>query len=172
MLPGTRMLNHVVGPSFSERGFRVMARIHSAAGDQGVVLAFGRRAFGFSFYVKAGRLQVDYNLAGRHTVVAAPEPLPDREVAVAMHLERTAGGAQVSLHVEGERVAEAEVARLIPGGIGTLSIQCGHNAPSAVSDAYEPPFTFTGAMERVVIELDERELAAASRWTEGEIAFQ
>lgn len=172
MLPGSRMLNHIVGPSFSERGFRVIAEVHCRPGDEGVILAYGRRAFGFSFFVQEGRLRMDYNLAGRHTELTAADPLPDRRVSLSMRVEPAASGATIALHVDDERVAEAAVERLIPGGIGTLSIQCGHNAPSPVTAAYEAPFTFTGAMERVLIELDERPLLAASSQTETELAFQ
>jgi arylsulfatase len=172
MLPGSRMLNHVVGPSFSERGFRVTAEVHCRPGDQGVILAYGRRAFGFSFFVQEGRLRVDYNLAGRHTELTAPSSLPDRLVSVSMRVEPAISGATIALHVDDERVAQAPVERLIPGGIGTLSIQCGHNAPSPVSAAYEAPFPFTGAMDRVVVELDERRTPAASSETETELAFQ
>ena len=172
MLPGTRMLNHVVGPSFSERGFRVTAEVHCGPGDEGVILAYGRRAFGFTFFVQDGRLRVDYNLAGRHTELTAKAPLPDRPTTVAMRVEPAAAGATITLLVDGQRVAMTEAAHLIPGGIGTLSIQCGHNAPSPVSSAYAPPFTFTGAMDRVVIELDERRQAGSSSLTETELAFQ
>ena len=172
MLPGSRMLNHVVGPSFSERGFRVTAEVHCRPGDEGVILAYGRRAFGFSFFVQDGHLRVDYNLAGRHTELTAGAPLPDRRVSVSMRVEPAASGATIALVVDDERVAGGAVERLIPGGIGTLSIQCGHNAPSPVSAAYETPFTFTGAMDRVVVELDERRLPAASSETETELTFQ
>jgi arylsulfatase len=172
MLPGTRMLNHVVGPSFSERGFRVTAEVQCRPGDEGVILAYGRRAFGFAFFVQDGRLRVDYNLAGRHTELVAETALPDRPTTVALRVEAATTGATIGLEIDGRRVAGTEVPRLIPGGIGTLSIQCGHNAPSPVSPAYEAPFTFTGAMDRVVIELGERRNAASSGQTETELAYQ
>jgi arylsulfatase A-like enzyme len=172
MLPGTRLLNHVVGPSFSERGFNVTARIRCRAHDEGVILAYGRRAFGFAFFVNDGRLNVEYNLAGQRTRLTAPDALPDSECTVAMRVEPAPEGAALSIHVDDRRVAEAAVTRLIPGGIGTLSIQCGHNGPSPVSDAYEAPFTFTGALDRVLIELDERRRNDVQTQVEAEMAFQ
>jgi arylsulfatase len=174
MLPGTRILNHVVGPSFSERGFTITARVVCAPGEEGVILAYGRRAFGFSFFIKGRNLTVDYNLAGRHTLLTAPEELPTADTTVTMRVEPAPGGGRLSLVIDGRRAAEATVPRLIPGGIGTLSIQCGHNAPSPVSEAYEAPFTFSGALDRVIIELDERQRdkATTEAGIEGELAFQ
>jgi len=172
MLPGTRILNHVVGPSFRERGFRVTARVRCASDDQGVILAYGRRAFGFSFFLVDGRLTVDYNLAGRHTVLVAPDDLPETETTVAMQVEPAADGATLSIEVDGRRLADTAIPRLVPGGIGTLSIQCGHNAPSPVSDAYVSPFTFTGHLGPVVIELDERGSDGVDTEAHAEMAFQ
>jgi arylsulfatase len=172
MLPGTRILNHVVGPSFRERGFRVSARLRGGAHDRGVILAYGRRAFGFSFFLSDRRLTVDYNLAGRHTILAAEEDLPDVEVTAEMRVEPAPEGATLAIAIDGRRVGATAVPRLVPGGIGTLSIQCGHNAPSPVSDAYEAPFTFTGFLGPVDIELDQRRDATAEAEAQAEMAFQ
>lgn len=153
LLPGSRLMNSVVGPNFAARECRISARMSRTGREQqGVLLAYGRRASGFSFFVQDDRLHFDFNLAGDHTVASTPDPLPlDCDVAAA--LLAVDGGALLRLEVNGVPVAEAPLPRLLPGGLGTMSTQCGHNAPSAVSARYRPPFRFDGGLDRVVVEL-------------------
>jgi arylsulfatase len=171
LLPGTRLLNHVVGPSFSARPFVISSRVHCAAGDEGVLLAYGRRAFGFSWFVKEGRLWADFNFAGKHTLLVSESVMPDREAELQLAVAEGRAGARARLLVDGSTVASAALPQLIPGGIGTLSIQCGHNSPSPVSDEYDAPFTFSGTLERVVVDLGPR-IHPTRQTVEEELAFE
>lgn len=170
MLPGTRLLNHLVGPSFSERGFAVTAEPRGLPGTDGVILAYGRRAFGFSFFVQGGDLVFDYNLAGRHIIVSAP--LNDDVAAVELRVTTDGEQHVARILIDGEVAASASLPGLIPGGIGTLSIQCGHNSPSAVSDRYSAPFTYTGELGPVRIALDPRLSARTGVELHAELAFE
>lgn len=173
MLPGTSFINQVVGPNFAERSFSVAADAQLADDDAGVLLAFGRRAFGFSLFVKDGLLTVDYNLAGRHTIMVAGHPISvDRPVQLRFDLDVQPGKVVGRLMYDDLVVAEQPFPRAVPGGIGTLSLQCGHNAPSPVSEAYVSPFAFTGRLKQVVIELGERDTAAADTGVAAELAQQ
>lgn len=172
MLAGTRLLNHVVGPSFSERGFVVSAHATCAPGDQGVLLAYGRRSFGFTFFVKDGGLVADYNLAGIHTILESNAPVPNGTTLLQLSVESVGREVVARLLIDERVVAETQLPRLIPGGIGTLSIQCGHNSPSAVSERYRAPFAFTGNLDRVTIDLGPRERDTTASDVEAEIAFQ
>lgn len=171
MLPGTRLLNHVVGPSFSERPFVVTARVRRAAEDEGVLLAYGRRAFGFAWFVKGSCLWADFNFAGDHTVLVSDAPIPEGESELQLAVTANRAGPAAQLLVAGMTVASARLPRLIPGGIGTLSIQCGHNSPSAVSNEYEAPFAFSGTFDRVVIDLGPRSQPRTDH-VETELAFE
>lgn len=63
LYPGTRLLTPVTGPNFSLRPFRITATASrsSSESQQGVLLAYGRRAAGFVLYVQDNRLVFDYN---------------------------------------------------------------------------------------------------------------
>ena len=172
LLPGTRLLNHVTGPSFSQRPFVVSALARCSEGTQGVLLAYGRRAFGFVLFVKNGRLMADYNLAGRHTILTSTSEIPHGEILLQLTIDATPGGAVGRLLIDGTVVAEAALPQLIPGGIGTLSIQCGHNSPSEVSREYTAPYTFTGGLDRVTVQLGARLGDTSDAEIEAEIAFQ
>ncbi len=172
MLPGTRLLNHVVGPKFSERDFEVAASVVCAGDDDGVLLAYGRRAFGFSFFMRQGRLHLDYNLAGRHTLVASEHTVPAGPARLRVAVQSSPELVVARLLVDGTTVARGTLPSLIPAGIGCLSVQCGHNSPSAVSDEYEAPFPFTGTIEQVDVELGPRGAETLDTDWLGEMAWQ
>lgn len=172
MRPGTRLINHVVGPSFSERPFRIEAHVVLDAGTEGVLLAYGRRAFGFSLFVQAGRLVFDYNLAGRHSIVESRQQLAPGAHRLGIDVDSTRAGGTARLLVDGAAAGELELPRAIPGGIGTLSVQCGHNEPSPVSARYAAPYRFTGRLDEVLIELGDRLPGSLWREAEAELSAQ
>jgi arylsulfatase len=166
MLPGSHLMHHIPGPSFSARPFSITAEIErTTAGDDGVLLAWGRRPCGMSFFVKDGELVFDYNLAGTHTVIRAPSPIPLGPSRVQVRVDGTAEQAEARLVIDDVVHATGELPGLLPGGMGTLSVQCGYNAPSAVSDEYASPFPFTGRLHRVIVELEPKTYdVAAADW--------
>ena len=173
MLPGTRMLNSIVGPNFSNRGFTITADVtRSGAVLDGVILAYGRRACGFSFFVKDAKPAFDFNLAGSHTVIMTDVQIPPGSSRLALRIAVVNGVATARLSIDDSVVADRELPQLFPTGLGGLSIQCGHNSPSAVSSEYQPPFTFSGMLDRVVIDLDPRPTDATESQLTAELAQQ
>jgi arylsulfatase len=169
LLPGTRLLNSSVGPQFAGKSFVVTAEVdNSGVSAKGVLLAYGRRAAGFSFFVHDGLLHVDYNLAGEHTVIVAEEPVPARPCALQWALmSRPDGSADIELRIDERTVAKNYLRRTLPSGFGGLSTQCGHNAPSAVSTLYESPNAYSGVLHRVTIQLSD---ATSEIQQEGDMA--
>lgn len=161
LLPGSRMPTSVVGPNFTGRAFRVTAEVkHRAAEDEGVLLAHGRRAAGFSLFVQAGRLVLDYNLAGTHTVIETGPIVPVGPSTLELEVLREGEAFAARLSVNGDPAAYGELPGAMPGGLGCLSTQCGHNSPSAVSPRYRPPFAFEGGLHRVTVALGARAASA------------
>ena len=156
MLPGTRLLTPVSGPNFAARPFRIEAHVAPLAGrEEGVLFAYGRRAAGFALYLKDGRLCFDYNLAGRHTVLRSPGPVPPGVSRLAGELLVGPEGPRFELSGDGRTLRGAGLPMVFPAGFGLLSSQCGMNDPSPVSAGYAAPFRFTGRLDRVVIRLGE-----------------
>jgi len=163
MLPGTRLMHGTVGPTFAAREFRIRATIEGRQPtDQGVLLCWGRRAAGFSLFVQDDALTLDFNLAGDHTVISTPAGLPLGDVVLELVVSRdtnaipgpTDVAARAQLAANGRVLTEASLPQLVPRGMGTLSTQCGMNSPSAISDRYQAPFRYTGALQEVVIDLE------------------
>ena len=155
LLPGVNLPTNVVGPNFSSRLFSVVAEVElDDADDGGVLLAYGRRPAGFSLFVQNRRLVLDYNLTGRHTLVESDHDVPVGVTTLAFRLVGQSGEIHAQLLVDGRVDGKAAVPATLPGGLGCLSTQCGHNSPSAVSARYTTPFRFEGRLKRVVVDLD------------------
>ncbi len=166
LYPGSRLLTPVTGPNFSLRGFSIRAFTRRTTHEaEGVLLAYGRRAAGFSLFVQKDRLYFHYNLAGKHTLIESRSPLPVGEHILGCQLSITGRSARISLTVDQESVAESDLPMAFPAGFGLLSTQCGMNQPSPVSPRYEAPYRFTGDIDRVEIELgDQNAEAIAALW--------
>lgn len=154
--PGTRLFTAVAGPNWASRTFELRTRVARAVPeDGGVLLAFGRRAAGFSWFVADNRLVLDYNLAGEHDILVGDVELPlEAELGLdVVCLEP--GRAIATLRLDEEAIGTQEIRTLL-GGLGTMSTQVGHNSPSAVSNRYDAPFAFAGQMATVHVRfLDE-----------------
>lgn len=154
LYPGTRLLTPVTGPNFSLRPFQLRAytrRVDDTS--EGVLLAYGRRAAGFTLFVQNNRLCFDYNLAGRHTVVVAETSLPTGVHVLGCTIAIDGEQVRAELTVDDKPLASAALPMAFPAGFGLLSTQCGMNSPSPVSPRYEAPFRFTGWLDRVEVEL-------------------
>lgn len=156
LLPGTRLFSTAVGPNWYGRPFRVSARITRSESDEGVIIAFGRRPAGFSFFVQDGRLVLDYNRVGEHFIVeSGPGSVPTGDSHVVLHVDQSPDSewAPVKLLVNGALVGSGEV-RVLHAGLGNMSTQVGHNAPSQVSMRYKPPFSFTGTIHSIDVDFE------------------
>jgi arylsulfatase len=142
LFPGARLSNGSAGPNFAGRSFTVVAQL--GPGEQlpdGVLLAYGRRAAGFSFFLQGQQLIVDLNLAGHHYVLESdPFSMPGAG-KLSLHLKQHNDGATLILFTNRECIGSLDVPCGMPAGLGCLTTQCGHNSPSPVSDRYQPPYT-------------------------------
>jgi arylsulfatase len=166
LYPGTRLLTPVTGPNFAMREFSVRAHVRRPTqASEGVLLAYGRRAAGFSLFVQGNRLCFHYNLAGKHTELLSDASLPLGPVVLGCALTMSGTKARLALSVDGAEVAGSVLPMAFPAGFGLLSTQCGMNQPSPVSPRYEAPFRFTGELDHVEVDLGDQDAAAiAGLW--------
>jgi arylsulfatase A-like enzyme len=154
-----------VAPRVYNRPHRITARITvPEGGAEGVVLTHGNRHGGYSLYVADGRLHYVHNHLGldRFTV-SATRPLPVGDVHIAMELATTGGPnfalghgspAEVRLFIEDEVVGFGELPHTVPNLFGIVGLSCGYAAYDSVDPSrYEAPFTFTGEIDRVVLDI-------------------
>ena len=161
----TRLPLRVV-PSLAGRAHVITADIDvPATGAEGVIVAEGGRWGGFSLYVKDGRLTYENNSLGRtHEKLVSSEPLPSGRVTIVFEFTPLGGqspkgvtpGGSIApghgrLSVNGRPAGELDFAWF--GGFGGETFDVGSDLGSPVSADYATPFSFTGKVETVRLDL-------------------
>ena len=124
-------------------------------GDNGVIVAQGGSADGYSWYLKNRRLTLATRHAGKLSVVTSDGVIPS-DVQV-LRLSYSADG-KIEMKAGGELVASGKVSRSM-ARMPIDGLQVGRDAKGAVGP-YESPFAFEGKIDRVTLELQS---PAASR---------
>ena len=152
-------------------GARVLNRPHSItadveipeAGAEGVLLAQGTAAGGFTLYVKDHRLHYTHNWVGRELM----EVVSDADVTPGKHELRyefeptgqpdpTRGHGtpgRFQLYIDGELVGDRDVAYTTPFAFNPGALTCGADPGSTVANDYKAPFRFTGTLHKVTVDL-------------------
>jgi arylsulfatase A-like enzyme len=152
-VPRGNMLN------FRGRSYTITADVEiPSGGAEGVLLALGGRFGGLSFFLQQNRLSYAYNWVGleRYTVTST-EAVPAGSVK--LRVEFTSAGPNsgvATLFIDGKRVGEGKIARLVPLTFGlSEGLTVGRDPSTPVTESYQSPFEFTGKIKKVVMELKE-----------------
>jgi arylsulfatase A-like enzyme len=116
---------------------------------EGVLFARGSSNVGLSFFVKDGRLELEYNALGTWHRASGPVSLGPGRHELGARFERRGEGGTLTISADGRDVGSAEVPRVVRL-LGSTGLDIGQDRLSPVADDYEPPFAFTGVLERVV----------------------
>ena len=136
-------------------------------GANGVILAQAGRFGGWSFYLKDGKPTYTYNWLGlqRYTVTAT-QPAPAGKATLRFEFVYDGGGlgkgGTGTLLVNGKKVAEGRIEQTQCCAFSAdEGADVGADEGTPVTEAYTVPFTFTGKIAKVTIELKEMKAAAA-----------
>jgi arylsulfatase A-like enzyme len=163
--PGGSPIPFAVAPRVYNRPHSITAHLDVPAdGASGIVLTHGSRHGGYAFYVADDRLHYVHNHLGlERFTVSATSPLPTGEVVVRMELVTTDGPdfalghgspADVRLLVGDEIVGFGALPHTVPNLFGIVGLSCGYAAYDSVDpSAYAAPFTFTGTIHKVVLDV-------------------
>jgi arylsulfatase A-like enzyme len=154
---GIGSIPEAVAPNLRNRGWRIIAELDAGVQPlEGVIVCHGSAAAGYALYVQDNRLHYVNNFVGTTlTTVSARTPVPSG--ATVLRCEFVPTGlfeGDVSLFYGDEKVGAGHVPRTTPITYGMAPFSVGYQRGSAVTPAYEPPFTFTGALRRVIVEPD------------------
>lgn len=137
------------------RAVDLAARITSEPGDEGVLWATGTVNSGFSVFLQNGRLVVDYNSFGDHTIVESTIKVPAGDSSLGVHLERDSrSSGWIEVFVDGEACGRAQITSYMRI-ISSVGASIGEDHGSAVSHRYSAPFAFTGTLHEIVIQLPQ-----------------
>jgi arylsulfatase len=160
--PGQIALPNDAAPRILNRSWALTADIDvPEAGAEGMIATHGGLVGGYGLYVRGGKPTFVYNyLAEERFTFTGNEPLPKGKVQLKVDFTYDGGadergkGAAVTMTVNGAKVAEGRLPKTIPIQISLgEGMDVGMDVGSAVDFTYEPPFEFTGRIEKVKVEL-------------------
>ncbi|WP_419945296.1 arylsulfatase [Candidatus Poriferisodalis sp.] len=156
----------------SGRSWELTAQVSRGADDAGVLWATGNANSGMSVFVQNGRLVVDYNSFGEHTVVESELEVPAGDCALTARLQRTSRTEGViELAIDGEPCGSAELPCMMRM-ISSIGSSVGLDHGQAVSPRYVAPFAFSGALHAVDIDRSGASRAEADTAARAEMARQ
>ncbi len=155
----SRMDRHA-SPDISDRGFLIEARYVNVEGSstEGVIVSYGSWFGGIVLYVAGGKAHFEYlySESKRH-IVSADVPCAPGPVGISVRFERTGRHAGTAhLAIDGHVAASVAIDRTWTVNVLTAGMHCGYDGTAPVSEAYRPPYTFTGQDLRVRVGLDPR----------------
>ena len=133
----------------------VAARVTAMAGDEGALLATGNENSGCSLFVQNGRLVFDYNAFGDHTIVESNIEVPTGDCTLGVHLEREGSSGWAEVMIDAKPCGR-ETIPLYLVTFTSVGASVGEDHRSAVSTRYSAPFSFTGTLHDITIQLPDR----------------
>jgi arylsulfatase len=152
-------------PQVYNRPFSIEADVEiPAGGAEGVLLAQAGSAGGQVLYVKDGQLRYAHNYLGRDIFeVVSTETVPEGRHSLRYEFEptgepkiRSGLGApgRAQLYIDGNLVGNVEFPYTVPIAFSIEGLSCGYDFGEPVLEhVYRPPFTFTGTIHQVVVEV-------------------
>ncbi|MGB7116782.1 MAG: arylsulfatase [Anaerolineales bacterium] len=132
-------------------------------GAEGVLLAQGGIAGGFVLYVQNGKLHYIHNYLGLEEYkVTSTVDVPSGKTTLRYEFEPTTppniregkgAGGRAQLYIDDKLVGNNEFPTTVPILFGIEGLSCGYDFGEAVSHEYQAPFTFTGKIHQVTVDL-------------------
>jgi arylsulfatase len=155
-----------VAPDLRSRSYRITARVQPfAATTHGVLIAHGDATCGYSLFVRDGHLVHDLNIGGTHQVVSSTTPIPTGATELGFRMARSPGPGPFphgvgTLLVDGVEVGRMETDQIFWLMISWSGLDIGLDRGTTVADydgsgRHLGPFSFTGSLIDVTIELDD-----------------
>ncbi|MBC8356663.1 MAG: arylsulfatase [Planctomycetes bacterium] len=141
-------LSQEKAPYIENRATRIEATIEQAT--NGVVVAQGGDAEGYSLYVEGSKLVFAIRQQGKLTLVAAPESLDGSKHKIEATLSKQ---GKASLTLDGKEIATSTLSGQTRMPIDGL--QVGSDLNGTVGD-YDAPFTFNGVISRVTVDVSNK----------------
>src|SRR5262245_50025382 len=157
---GMTGLPDAAAPPMLNKSWTITAQVDLPdANANGMIATHGGLEGGYGLYLRDGKPTFVYNyLTQERPTFVANEALARGKAMIVVDFEYDGGGmgkgGQLSMTVNGKRVAEGRLERTIPikMSIGE-GLDIGMDGGSPVDFTYELPFAFTGTIEKVAIDL-------------------
>ncbi|MGI3129860.1 arylsulfatase [Halopseudomonas pachastrellae] len=161
---GTTRIPEGNAPPIYQRSHVITAEIEvPEGGGEGVLIATGGSSAGYTLYLDGGVPVYEYNFFGQQFYrVAGDKALAPGRHTITLDYQQqplespSALGGTAVLSVDGNKVAEGEVAKVVSSRFSaTETMDIGMDLGASVSKVYREraPFTYNGTIEQVVVEL-------------------
>ena len=163
-LPNTQSVPNFAAPKVLNRPHSITADVEiPTEGAEGVLISQGTAAGGYSFFLKDGKLRYVHNYVGRQLLeVESEAAVPSGKHELRFEFEPTGppdmpngkgAPGRLQLYVDGTLAGDADAALTTPFAFNPGALTCGANPGSPVTPDYEGPFTFTGTLHSVTIDV-------------------
>jgi len=157
--PGAVRIAEAAAPPVKNNSWTMTAKVKTdGEKSEGVIMAVGGVAAGITLYLDEGVPVFDYNCFDDHTVIKGDQALPAGESTLEVEFDyqggdQPGGPASVTLKVNGKALPSQTMESTVPGRFGIDTFGIGEDTGQPVTPSYQPPFEFTGEIEKVTFEL-------------------
>ena len=162
--PNTQSIPNFAAPKVLNRPHSITADVEiPEQGAEGVLLSQGTAAGGYTFFIKDGKLRYVHNYVGRQLLeVESEDAVPTGKHELRFEFEPTGppdpptgkgAPGRMQLYVDRKLVGNAEAPLTTPFMFNPGALTCGANPGSPVTPDYEGPFTFTGTLHTVTLDV-------------------
>jgi arylsulfatase len=139
-------------------------------GSDGVIVAKGGVAGGYTLFVQQGKPRFEYNWYSqeRYKIVSSASVVPGKNV-VKLDFKYDGGGIAkggiATLYLNDKKVGEGRIEKTEPAGRFSAdeTFDTGFDSASPVSADYKSPFPFLGTVNKVVIDIVPANLSQADK---------
>jgi arylsulfatase len=136
-------------------------------GADGVLVAEGGAAGGYTLYIKERKPVYEYNyFAHERYKVSSSQELSPGPAVIRVDFKYDGGigkGGTVALFINEKKVGEGRIEKTCPSRFGAESFDVGMDNGSPVSETYQPPFAYGGIIKKVTINIQPSTLTASEQ---------
>ena len=158
--PGTVGVPDAAAPPMLNRSWTITADIEvPEGGANGMIVTQGGVEGGYGLYLRDGKPTFVYNYLGiDRPTFTGKDALPKGKATLIVDFKYDGGGpgkgGMVTLSANGSKVAEGRMEKTVPNKFSICEgLDIGMDVGSPVDFTYNPPFAFTGKIEKVKIDL-------------------
>jgi arylsulfatase A-like enzyme len=163
-VPNTQSVPNAAAPRVLNRPHSITADVEiPEEGAEGVLLSQGTAAGGYSLFIKDGKLRYVHNYVGRKLLgVESEDVVPAGKHELRFEFEPTGkpdmqqgkgAPGRLQLYVDDDLVGDADADVTTPFVFNPGTLTCGANPGSPVTPDYVGPFTFTGTLHKVTVDV-------------------
>ena len=160
--PGMSRVDRLMGPDVTGRSFSIKAEILKTGPLNGVLLAWGSRFGGLSFFLQKGEIVLQYVFSqDESSELRIVETFKlGVVVAIANFSRNSDQSLDLTLTGSGLKSETLRIAKTWPTHGMTAGLSCGADRGHPVTDAYQRPYAFGGGtLRKVTVEVSDKALA-------------